>query len=65
MDYSRFYRIYANIPEKLRAEIIAVIAEKPYTWNSAYLEINNDTELGKRIYDKLIEMEIIWMILKN
>ena len=58
-DYSRFQKIYANIPEKLRGGIIAVVDEKPYTWNSSYIEIINDTELGKKIYDQLIKMELI------
>ena len=58
-DYSRFQRVYANLPKKVRQGIIAVIDGEPYTWESAYIEIINNTELGKRIYDKLIAMEII------
>lgn len=59
MDYSRFQEVYANIPEKIRSEIIAVIDDKPYSWNAAYMEIINDTELGHKIFAKLVEMEII------
>ena len=59
MDFSRFQKVYANIPEKLRNEIIAVIDEKPYSWNATYLEVVNETMLGKRILEKLIEMDII------
>lgn len=59
MDYSRFQTIYANVPEKLRNEIIVVIDEKPYSWDAAFLEIRHNTQLGQRIYDKLISMEII------
>lgn len=59
MDYSRFQSVYANIPKKLRDGIIAVIDDEPYTWNSAFVEIKNGTELGKRINEQLIEMEII------
>jgi len=51
--------VYANIPEKLRSEIVAVIDEKPYSWNAAFLEISNNTDLGKRIFNKLIEMDMI------
>lgn len=58
-DYSRFLKIYANLPEKLREGIIVVIDGKPYTWNSSYIEITNDTQLGRDIYKKLIKMEII------
>ena len=59
MDYSRFQNIYANLPEKIRNGIIAVVDEKPYSWNAVYIELMNNTELGKKLYDKLIEMEII------
>ena len=59
MDYSRFQTIYANLPEKTRNEIVAVIDDKPYSWNAAYLEIAGDTALGRKIYQKLINMEII------
>lgn len=58
-DYSRFQQVYANIPEKLRNGIVAVIDGKPYTWNSAYVEILNHTLLGEKIYTKLIAMDII------
>ena len=58
-DYSRFLNIYANSPDKLRNGIVAVVDEKPYSWNSSYVEIAANTELGRRIYNQLIEMEII------
>lgn len=59
MDYSRFLAVYANLPEKLRGEIVAVVNEKPYTWDVAYLEISNNTSLGKLIYEQLVKMEIV------
>ncbi len=59
MDYSRFHTVYANIPAKLRGEIIAVVDGEPYTWNAAYLEMSNDTDLGKKIFAKLIETDIV------
>ncbi len=55
-EKAKFLKIFGNIPENLRGDIIAVIDEKPYTWNVAYIEIRNDTELGKKI---LKELEII------
>ena len=58
-DFSRFQRIYANLPEKLRAGIVVVIDDKPYTWNAVYVELDNNTKLGNLMYKKLIEMEII------
>ncbi len=59
MDYSRFQKVYANLPEKIRNGIVVVVDEKPYTWNSAFVEIANNTSLGQRIYEKLISMDII------
>lgn len=58
-DYSRFQQVYANLPEKLRNGIIVVIDGKPYTWNSSYIEITSNTALGQKIYQKLIDTEII------
>jgi len=56
----QFFKIYANLPLNLREEIILVLPGKgPITWNVAYLEINNDTELGKQILEKLLELKII------
>jgi hypothetical protein len=59
IDYSRFQKVYANLPDKLREDIVAVIDEKPYSWNAAYLEISSGTQLGKRIFVKLVDMEIV------
>ncbi|MBU4201805.1 MAG: hypothetical protein L6243_03440 [Candidatus Altiarchaeales archaeon] len=47
---ARFMRIFANIPEKIRGEdIIAVIDDRSYTWNTAMIEVKNNSELGKKI----------------
>ena len=58
-DYSRFLKVYANIPANLRGDIIAVIGDEPFTWSSTYLEILNGTETGKKIYQQLVKMEVI------
>ena len=56
----KFKKIFSNLPEKIRNEdIIVVINDKPYTWNAAFLEVKNNTELGKKILKKLVELEII------
>lgn len=56
----QFMKIYANLPVNLRNEIIAVLPNVgPVTWNVAYLEISNDTELGKKILEKLSNFKII------
>lgn len=59
MEKDRFLKVYSNLPEDVRKEIIVVIEKKPYTWDAAYIEIEGETPLGKKIQNKLIEMEII------
>lgn len=56
---ARFLKIYANVPEDLREDIVAVVDAKSYTWNIAYLEIKDNTELGKKILNTLINMNLI------
>lgn len=59
MDYSRFFEIYNNVPDKIRNEVIVVVDEKPYSWNAVYIELKSGTSLGKIMYDKLVRMEIV------
>jgi len=57
-----FFKFYANLPLNLRKEIVLDLgADKggPITWEVAYREINGDTELGKEILSKLIELKFI------
>ena len=56
---AKFLKIYANIPINFRNEIVIVIDGQPLTWNVAKVEIQNDTELGKKVFEKLVNMEII------
>ena len=56
---AEFLRAYAGVPEQLRGEIITLIDSKSYTWDSAYFEVKNDTELGKKILNTLTETGII------
>ncbi|MFH1780984.1 MAG: hypothetical protein ABH841_03215 [Candidatus Nealsonbacteria bacterium] len=59
-DKDRFFKVYSNLPINLRNEVILVLSDKgPITWNVAFLEINNETELGEIILKKLIELKII------
>ncbi|HEY4509561.1 MAG TPA: hypothetical protein VJC15_01065 [Candidatus Paceibacterota bacterium] len=59
-DKDRFLKVYANLPLNLRNEVILVLSETgPVTWNVAFLEINNETELGQLIIEKLITLKII------
>jgi len=59
-DKIKFKKILFNLPEKIRNEdIIVVVDDKPYTWNVAYFEVNNESEIGKKILKRLKVMEII------
>lgn len=59
VDKSLFHRHYANLPIPIRKEVALVIDEQPITWEVAYREINAGTELGKRILEKLSQLEFI------
>lgn len=52
-------KVFSNLPLGIREEIIAVIDDKPITWNVAFVEIDQDTDKGKEILKKLKEMKII------
>jgi hypothetical protein len=57
---SKFLKIYINIPEKIRGEdIIAVVDKKPYTWNTATIEIRTGTPTGAKILKMLEEVGIL------
>lgn len=55
-----FFRFYANLPIGVRREVVLVLSEQgPITWEVAYREIKIDSELGKEILRKLIELGFI------
>ncbi len=56
---SSFLKIYANLPLGARAEIVAVVGSEPVTWNSARIEIENDTAVGRQILDQLVTIGIL------
>lgn len=55
-----FFRAYTNLPEDERSQVIVIIDGKPYTWNRAYDEIKSETELGKKILNKMKELGILY-----
>ena len=56
----KFIRVFANVPDKIRGEdVIAVVDDKPFTWNNAMIEIKNDTELGKKILLVLEKLGVV------
>ena len=56
---AKFLRVYANVPDNLREDIIVIFDEKTYTWNTAYFEIKNDTDLGRKLLKELVVTKII------
>jgi len=56
---SIFLQAYANLPLNQRSEIIVVIDDEPLTWHSAKIEIENNTDKGKEILEKLYKMGIL------
>ena len=56
---AKFLKIYANVPENLRRDIIVVINDKTYSWDSAYFEIKNNTTLGRKILKELEVMKVL------
>lgn len=55
----KFFRIYSNLPLFEREKVILVIDKQPISWNVAYQQIKNDTELSHKILKILEELEII------
>lgn len=59
MTKEKFLKVYANLPESERSQVIVIIDDKPYSWNVAYIEISSDTQLGKKIVKKMESMGIL------
>lgn len=60
MNREKFLKIYANLPLGLREDIVLVLDERgPLTWNAAYLEVSNNTQLSDIILEKLSDLKII------
>jgi len=55
----RFLSAYADIPNVLRKEIIAVVDGKTYTWDSTYFEVNDSTKLSEKLLNTLLLTKII------
>lgn len=59
MSKDKFLKTYANLPEPEREQIIAIVDKKPYSWNVAYTEISNNTELGRKILNKIESLGLL------
>lgn len=56
---AQFLKVYANLPQATREEIVAVVKNEPYTWQAAKLEVEHDTQIGKDVLDLLIKLRIL------
>ncbi len=54
-----FYRSYANIPLRLREEIVACVDGEPMTFQVIKLELDNKTEAGYEALDQMIRLKIL------
>lgn len=59
MSKDKFLKVYANLPEPEREQIIAIVNDRTYSWNVAFNEISGDTELGKLILKKIELMGLL------
>ncbi len=55
----KFLKVYANLPEPERYQVIAVVNGKTYSWNTTFNEISHDTSLGKKILKKMEALGIL------
>lgn len=67
----RFMKVYQNLPLNERRNTIIVlesgknnknedkIKKEPISWDIAFIEIEQETEIGKEILDKLIKLNLI------
>jgi hypothetical protein len=57
MRKDSFLKVYSNLPIGVRNDVVLVLdKEGPITWDVAYAEIKEETELGEIIFNKLIEL---------
>ena len=55
----KFLKSYSNVPDKLRNDIIVVVDDRPYTWNTAFLEVKENTTLGQKILKTMDEIGLL------
>ncbi len=63
---ARFLQVYQTLPLNERRNTIIVLEDKkqkpekkPISWDIAYIEIDQETEIGEIILNKLIRLELI------
>jgi|AntRauTorckE6833_2_1112554.scaffolds.fasta_scaffold166465_1 hypothetical protein len=56
---ARFEKIYSNLPDGVRREIVALEDHEPYTWHTVYIEVMNNTGKSMRMLKKLSDWGVI------
>ena len=56
---AQFIKTYAAMPNKMCNEIIALVEDKPYNWDTAYIEVKGETDIGNRILKHLKDLKIL------
>lgn len=56
MKYAkRFLQKYKYLSREERCEIILEFHGEPYTWNPIMIEVRNDTAIGEKMLEQLVE----------
>lgn len=59
MSLERFVKVYTSLPLEERKLTVVIIDGEPINWIRAHEEIKNNTQLGKKIQEKLMAEGII------
>ena len=54
-----FMKVYSSLPIEERKLPVVVIDDSQINWGMAYVEIKNNTPLGGKIAEKLVNLKII------
>lgn len=55
----KFYQVYADLPLGIRDQIVVVVDDEPMTWRALKLEVDNNTQAGKKGIQKLFSLGIL------
>lgn len=55
----KFYQVYADLPLGIRDQIVVVVDDEPMTWRALKLEVDNNTQVGKKGIQKLFSLGIL------
>jgi hypothetical protein len=56
---AKFIKVFANVPEPLREEIVAVIDNHPFSWYTAYGEVEHNTKNADKILLLLKKIKVL------